>query len=408
MKYIQRKQVAAIPVVGAVTDTWNVTDKTANAPSLRLIEPLRLPIAVRDINPTYATSSSITTAFGGADKIKAFCQNCYSREKNIVFDDEQSSMIQRVNIDIYTVQETSETRLFKIQFTNYGTLTVLVFSQPLTNTEMDSFDSCSYGTNVNISSIANNIPVAVTSDTIMGLNNYAGQQIYDMNYTDFNNIKPGNYIYYQEQVYLAPELFLILQVKERYSNTLTYKAFTVVDNSTGSYDSLTRIEVYINSNDTTEKVYFSSNSSSEGGLACFTADTPIAVLNGTKLISEIKLDDEVVSYNQETLTLENKKVAAIVCHKVNTIYKIQTENNIIKATGIHPMHTIENGKIFARDVKSGNHLLTKDGKLELVQSIEVISGEEYVYDLGVENNYTYFVGENPVLVYTEDSTKNFI
>ena len=53
-------------------------------------------------------------------------------------------------------------------------------------------------------------------------------------------------------------------------------------------------------------------------------------------------------------------------------------------------------------------MLTKDGKLELVQSIEVISGEECVYDLGVENNYTYFVGENPVLVYTEDSTKNFI
>lgn len=404
MKYIQRKQVAAIPVVGAVTDTWNVTDKTANAPSLRLMEPLIIPEGVCSIDPNYATSSSITTAFGGANKIKEFCQNFFSKEKDIVIEKDGTLSIGRKKIISFSTYESGEYRIFSINFIHNDFFTILNFRQLLTNIEMNSFESCFYSAHT---SLTRNIGTMIDCYSIFNLNNYSGKILTDLDYTKFDNILPGNYFYYQSEMWLPPDLFLILYVSERYSGTKTYRAFTIVSNDSGN-TSLSKIEVYTDSNDTVENVYFSSNSSAEEALACFTADTPIAVLNGTKLISEIKLDDEVVSYNQETLTLENKKVAAIVCHKVNTIYKIQTENNIIKATGIHPMHTIENGKIFARDVKSGNHLLTKDGKLELVQSIEVISGEECVYDLGVEDNYTYFVGENPVLVYTEDSTKNFI
>lgn len=58
MIYIEKKSVVSIPEVnGAVSDTWNINDKTTNAPSIRLVEEL-IPSVIIE-NNIYSTEETI-------------------------------------------------------------------------------------------------------------------------------------------------------------------------------------------------------------------------------------------------------------------------------------------------------------------------------------------------------------
>lgn len=64
MKYIEKKSVVPIPPAsGAVSDTWNINNKTTNAPSIRLVEELAegvddLSSNISDINNNITTNYS--------------------------------------------------------------------------------------------------------------------------------------------------------------------------------------------------------------------------------------------------------------------------------------------------------------------------------------------------------------
>lgn len=148
-----------------------------------------------------------------------------------------------------------------------------------------------------------------------------------------------------------------------------------------------------------------SHTETSGGVACFTADTLISTPEGLKKISEIKLEDKVNSFNEETKQIEIKTVDKLVNHLSDRIYKISVGNDIIETTYSHPFFTLEKSKCLAENLKVGDTLRTIDNRLIQITGVETIEQPNtVVYEIRVEDNNNYFVGnENQVLVYNEQS-----
>ena len=147
------------------------------------------------------------------------------------------------------------------------------------------------------------------------------------------------------------------------------------------------------------------NSSGGGGVACFTENTLISTPNGLKKISEIKLDDNINSFNEETKQIETKTVDKLVNHITDKIYKISVGDEIIETTYSHPFFTLEKGKCIAENLKVGDTLRTLDNRLIQITGVEIIEQPDTtVYEIRVTDNHNYFVGNiNQVLVYNEKS-----
>ncbi|TGK43543.1 hypothetical protein EHO65_02570 [Leptospira andrefontaineae] len=176
-----------------------------------------------------------------------------------------------------------------------------------------------------------------------------------------------------------------------------------------------------------------------------------------KRISEIKIGDYVKSLNEETGEVTYKKVLRTYQREVSQVYKVTYENGTsVTATGEHPFR-VTNGKdrrvSFENNnadtgrnsswVKAGS-LTTKDRSITLasiqnaeirkiidrqfakasislaavmnraqvawdgeekgtlgIQKVEVIEKKEKVYNLEVEENHTYFVSKDAVLVHNQ-------
>lgn len=149
----------------------------------------------------------------------------------------------------------------------------------------------------------------------------------------------------------------------------------------------------------------SSGGGGGGGVACFTENTLISTPNGLKKISEIKLDDNINSFNEETKQIETKTVDKLVNHITDKIYKISVGDEIIETTYSHPFFTLEKGKCIAENLKVGDTLRTLDNRLIQITGVEIIEQPDTtVYEIRVTDNHNYFVGNiNQVLVYNEKS-----
>lgn len=154
---------------------------------------------------------------------------------------------------------------------------------------------------------------------------------------------------------------------------------------------------------------------------CFTADTKIFTPNGYKTVGELKVGDEVYSFDSENLKTEITKLQDIIHKGTNsTIYEITTSAGKIKLTSEHKVYVcwtrdsgIEFGSKLAKDLEVGDKLITplltssdKDRTREVLEfgesaltsisSINVIEYDEPVdvYDLSVEKNHNFFAGDN--------------
>lgn len=160
---------------------------------------------------------------------------------------------------------------------------------------------------------------------------------------------------------------------------------------------------------------------------CFTADTTIFTPNGYKTVGELKVGDEVYSFDGENLKTEITKLQDIIHKGTNsTIYEIVTSAGKVKLTSEHKVYVCEmenyNSKFgfekrfsskLVKDLKVGDKLITpiltssdKDRTREVLEfgesvlaSITGINVIEYdepvdVYDLSVEKNHNFFAGDN--------------
>ncbi|BDA77822.1 hypothetical protein LPTSP3_g07520 [Leptospira kobayashii] len=137
---------------------------------------------------------------------------------------------------------------------------------------------------------------------------------------------------------------------------------------------------------------------------CFVAGTKVHTKDGLKNIEEIQVGDEVASWNETTKEVSYKLVTELFVHEVDLLFDIQVAEAALQTTWNHPFWVVDKQAwVEAKDLQVGENVLLKDGKQVPVTGVlhnDVTTTK--VYNLEIENNHTYFVGEDGILVHNYD------
>ncbi|MCB1158813.1 MAG: hypothetical protein KDK45_15030, partial [Leptospiraceae bacterium] len=153
------------------------------------------------------------------------------------------------------------------------------------------------------------------------------------------------------------------------------------------------------------------------------------VKNADRSFRTGQIGDLVLSYNEKTGEIEYKPVTQLFRNEVKTIFKLTYANGkIVETTWNHPFlvtdglnHQSKAVWKEAKDIRPGDRSVLADGScasthLRFAQqprcSMEIVSVEqeyrdELVYNFEVEDNHTYFVTENAVLVHNYEKNIDF-
>lgn len=137
---------------------------------------------------------------------------------------------------------------------------------------------------------------------------------------------------------------------------------------------------------------------------CFVKGTLVSTPNGLIPIEEIKEGDTVYSMNLENLEIEETVVERTFKNNVNyEMCKIRLNNELIESTAGHHYLEKSRGWTEAKDLKEGDVLINMSGDENKVLGMELKQYNEgtTVYNLEVEKNHNYFVGNNQVLVHNK-------
>ena len=147
-----------------------------------------------------------------------------------------------------------------------------------------------------------------------------------------------------------------------------------------------------------------------GGGGCFKKGTMVALADGTfKDISEIKSGELVLSFNSDTNKVEASKVEQTMIHQVtDTLFTLVIGDLSVTSTAIHPFMLLEKDGTerweCASAIKPGDILVAMDGSHLTVSCVrqEKVK-DENVYNLEVDGNHSYYVGDskNTVLVHNK-------
>ncbi len=135
----------------------------------------------------------------------------------------------------------------------------------------------------------------------------------------------------------------------------------------------------------------------------FDEDTQVWTDEGTRLITDLHIGDKVLAYDEESGKVTLQDVVHLIQREGDyELIQIQIGEETIDATPIHPFY-IKVGSGWewrdAKDLKAEDIVKDKSGN---EQSITVINSKLYhgwVYNLTVNNDHTYFVGEQGILAH---------
>ena len=138
---------------------------------------------------------------------------------------------------------------------------------------------------------------------------------------------------------------------------------------------------------------------------CFVAGTKVKTENGYKNIEDIKIGEKVYSYNLDTNELELKEVIDTIESSTIDTYKMTVGDKTVEMSPRHQIYIIDKGWTRAYDVKSGDMMLSINGKKIEITNIEYKKYDEPIktYNLTVEGNSNYFVTDIQVLVHNAGS-----
>lgn len=139
-----------------------------------------------------------------------------------------------------------------------------------------------------------------------------------------------------------------------------------------------------------------------GGVACFTGDTLVYTDKGMKEISKIKKNDKVYSLNINN-ELELKPVDKLINHDVIGYYDVITDTDTFKASYSHPIYVEGKGAVKVINLQYGDMLKDCNGNLHMVKEVNAIEANTTVYEIRVKDNHNYFVGNDKIFVYNEES-----
>ena len=137
------------------------------------------------------------------------------------------------------------------------------------------------------------------------------------------------------------------------------------------------------------------------GNGCFIAGTLVTTRSGLKPIEKIVIGDYVLSRNEETGENSYKKVIDTLVRSTQEICTIELENGKIKSTTGHLFMVKDKWWKAALELEIGDVLITSEEKEQVVKSIKVEEKGYPVttYNLTVEYNHTFFVGEESALTH---------
>jgi len=140
------------------------------------------------------------------------------------------------------------------------------------------------------------------------------------------------------------------------------------------------------------------------GCNSFTADTLVHTENGLKPISEIKVGDKVLSYDERTETTRYQPVMAVIQgeQRYQLILITLDSGESIEATAEHPFYINGKGWNPANSLKVGQALQLHNGTTVVIKEIDTSVRLEKVYNITVANTHNYFVGVDGVLVHNAD------
>lgn len=140
------------------------------------------------------------------------------------------------------------------------------------------------------------------------------------------------------------------------------------------------------------------------GTTCFVVGTKVLTENGLMNIEEIKVGMKVYSYNLETEEVELKEVAEkYVNDATDDLGRVYVNGNIIESTVEHPYYVIGKGWTKVKDLNIGDKVQTVDGEELVIENLEISenTSKTTVYNIKVEDNHNYYVGDYCVLVHNK-------
>ncbi len=129
--------------------------------------------------------------------------------------------------------------------------------------------------------------------------------------------------------------------------------------------------------------------------SCFAAGTPLLTAGGFKLIETITTLDLVLAApeNDPTAPPELRRVMEVF-HTTAALWDLRVGGKLIRTTAEHPFYVRGKDWVPARELATGDLLMSHDGQWTPVESIADSGEEAPVYNLRVEGYHTYFVGSD--------------
>ncbi|PJZ28936.1 polymorphic toxin-type HINT domain-containing protein [Leptospira kmetyi] len=137
---------------------------------------------------------------------------------------------------------------------------------------------------------------------------------------------------------------------------------------------------------------------------CFVAGTLVHTKDGLKKIEEIQVGDMVLSWNEETGNNSYKKVSQLWVRETELLYDLEIgEDTQLQTTWNHPFWVVgKNTWVEVKDLKLGDLVQLRDGSQSLVSGLHQYDvPSTKVYNFEVEENHTYYVGDEGVLVHNQ-------
>ncbi|MFN3641164.1 MAG: Hint domain-containing protein, partial [Flavobacterium sp.] len=141
---------------------------------------------------------------------------------------------------------------------------------------------------------------------------------------------------------------------------------------------------------------------------CFLAGTLVKTENGHLPIEQIKAGDKVFTYNLEKKQTEINTVTRVYENVTQKYLKINTQNSSIEATGQHRFWIPKQEKwLMANELKTGMYFIDSKQNLVEIRDLQIIESEEKTYNLEIENNHNYFVGQDEILTHNTNKVFKF-
>ena len=157
-----------------------------------------------------------------------------------------------------------------------------------------------------------------------------------------------------------------------------------------------------------------TNNSEPGGVkndGCFLAGTKIVIENGYEDIDKLKIGDYILTYNEEKGINEYKKVSYVfVFNDLDEIlYTIKTDDTEMRLTHHHRVYTYRDGKyqyLAAENLNIGDVVRYSNGEYHKIKEISHRRIGNTVYNLEVEDNHNFYVGNQGILVHNAGTANN--